>query len=119
LQTTVNMGVKLLKPSEPLAFGDCIGGDGTIHTSNWELRAARSELQKVATLSRRQLAHGLKQILDAFAVHVEPMIRFNRVCQGYQRMLAKLQISIIFLSAYSQETNPRPNGQIVPSIRQA
>jgi hypothetical protein len=65
--------------------------DEIIHTSNREFRAASSKLQKVTTLSRRQFAHGLKQVLDAPAIHIKPMIRFDRVRQGCGEVLAKLQ----------------------------
>ena len=48
-------------------------------TSNGKLGTAGGELQEVASLDRSQLAHRLQKILDAAAVHVETMIRLDRV----------------------------------------
>ena len=49
------------------------------HTANWKLGATSGELQEVSSFRQSQLTHGLKQVSNAFAVHVESMVCFDRV----------------------------------------
>lgn len=52
---------------------------GQTLTSNRQLGAASRELQEVSALGCRELAHGLEEILDTSAVHVEAMIGFDGI----------------------------------------
>lgn len=54
-----------------------MGGTGL--TSDGKLRAAGGELQEIPALGWGEFTHGLQQILDALAVHVEPVIGLDRI----------------------------------------
>lgn len=79
MQTTVNIGVRLLKPENFVSYE--IQDKSGKQTSNWEFWTARGELQEIATFWDGQLAHGLEQILHALAIHIESMIGLDRIHQ--------------------------------------
>jgi len=78
LQTTVNIGVRDLKPVWRLV-SVLRKREAGIYTANGKLRAASGKLQEVSSLWQSQFTHGLQQILYALAVHIEAVICLDRV----------------------------------------
>ena len=54
------------------------------HTSNRELGTARDKLKEVSSLRWSKFAHYLQKVSYAFAVHVETVISFDGVTEGYE-----------------------------------
>lgn len=79
LQTTVNMGFRLLKPEYILlaSFRLTIGLFSL--TSDRKLWATGDELQEVPPLGWGELAHCLQKIADALAVHIETVVCLDRI----------------------------------------
>lgn len=83
MQTTVNMGVRALKPGKPVnIFHKTIRHREQL-TSDGKLGAARYELQEIATVLVRKLTHDLKKIADASAVKIETMVRLDGIHKSY------------------------------------
>ena len=82
LHTTVNRGVKLLKPVYIYLAPEESPDRARAHTTNREFRAASDELEELAALGRVVLAHDLQQVANRLAVHVKAMIRLHRVHQS-------------------------------------
>lgn len=82
MQTTVNIGVRDLKPKNALVNADT--KENIIRTSDRKLWTASGELEEVSSLRQSQFAHGLKQVLHALAVHIEAMICFNGVHESWK-----------------------------------
>jgi hypothetical protein len=79
LQTTVNIGVKLLKPITKISHQSRTRIMWEILTPNREFGAARHKLKEVTSLRQRQFAHSLEQVANALAVHVETVVSFDRI----------------------------------------
>lgn len=77
MQTTVNIGVRLLNPENSVSY-EIQGKSGKL-TSNWEFWTTRRELQEITTFWDCQLAHGLEQILHTLAIHIESVIGLDRI----------------------------------------
>lgn len=78
-QTTVKIGVRLLKPVDSQYLAGRLKSRGP--TSNGKFGATGDKLEEVPALLCGQLAHGLEQIPHALAVHVESMVRLDRIHQ--------------------------------------
>ncbi len=78
LQTTVNMGVRLLKPMNCIS-AKSLSESKVLLTANREFWAASDELEELSTLFWSILAHGGEQVADALTVQVVTVISLDRV----------------------------------------
>jgi hypothetical protein len=115
LHTTVNMGVRFLKPGPSLVTWSQHGKEQL--TSDWKLRAASDELQELPTLLGSVFTHSLEQVPHALAVEVEPVIRLDGIHESC--VMVSYMLKRPLSTTYSQGTSPRLSCQTASQARQA
>ena len=78
MQTTVNIGVRLLNPEntrQRRTEMNLISPDQ--HTSNWQLRTTSNKSQKLSLFLGGEIAHDLQKITDRLAVEIVAVVCFD------------------------------------------